>query len=313
MAFLAEFGLYLPGRVVANVEIGAMAGADAEWIRSVSGIEERRFAAAEESVADMAAHAARDCLARARMAPTALGMLLVASGSAERQFPGPAATVATKLGLDATPALDLPIASAGSLVGLVLASKLAASVGNILVIGAEKLSPVILRQPMERGVAVLFGDGAGACLVRPDHGKAEVVDSVIHTDGAFAEELKLEFLKPLEMNGRSVILQASRKIPRSIAALLEHNHVQAADVEVFLMHQANRNLMVRVAQALGVPEQKFFTNIERYGNTSSASLLIAAAEWERERGFRAGVPVCLAAFGAGFHWGAMLVRGVTAS
>jgi 3-oxoacyl-[acyl-carrier-protein] synthase III len=313
VAFLAEFGLYLPGRVVANVEIGALAGADPEWIRSVSGIEERRFATAEESVADMAAHAALDCLARARMAPTELGMLLVASGSAERQFPGPAATAAAKLGLDATPALDLPIASAGSLMGLVLASKLVASAGNILVIGAEKLSPVILRQPMDRGVAVLFGDGAGACLVRPDHGKAEVIDSEIHTDGAFAEDLKLEFMKPLEMNGRSVILQASRKIPRSIAALLERNHVQAADVDAFLMHQANRNLTVRVAQALGVPEQKFFTNIERYGNTSSASLLIAAAEWERECGFRAGAPVCLAAFGAGFHWGAMLLRGSATS
>jgi len=168
----------------------------------------------------------------------------------------------------------------------------------------------VLREPMERGVAILFGDGAGACLISPDAGQARIVGSAIYSDGAFAEDLKLEFNSPLEMNGRSVILQASRKIPRSITDLLERHGRAAPSVDVFLMHQANRNLIVRVAQAVGVNDDKFFTNIEHYGNTSSASMLIAAAEWSTASGFRSGVPVVFAAFGAGFHWGALLVEGV---
>src|SRR5262249_32882856 len=112
-----------------------------------------------------------------------------------------------------------------------------------------------------------------------------------------------------EMNGRSVILQASRKLPRAIQTLLEKRRRAATEVGCFLMHQANQNLIVRVADAVGVPAAKFYTNIRRYGNTSSASMLIAAAEWQRETGFSRGVPVVFAAFGAGFHWGALLVEG----
>jgi 3-oxoacyl-[acyl-carrier-protein] synthase-3 len=112
------------------------------------------------------------------------------------------------------------------------------------------------------------------------------------------------------MNGRSVILQASRKIPRAIGEVLSRNSLAAGDVDVFLMHQANQNLIVRVAQAAGVPDSRFWSNIARYGNTSSASMLIAADEWERESGFRPGRRVVFAVFGAGFHWGALLAEGV---
>ena len=309
MAYLKAFGAYLPGRVVANAEMAALAGCEAEWIREVSGIEERRFAADGESVADMATEAARDCLARAGMTAGELGMVVVASGSAERRFPGPAASVAQRLGLEAAPALDIPMASAGSLVGLVLASRLAAEFGNVLVVGAEKMSSVVLTPPIDRNTAILFGDGAGACLVSATGGGAEIVESAWHTDGAFAENLRLEFGAGLSMDGRTVIMQASRKIPRAITEVLEKSGRGAGDVDVFLMHQANWNLMVRVAQALKVGEEKFYSNIQRYGNTSSASLLIAASEWWREAGFRAGGPVVLAAFGAGFNWGALVAVG----
>jgi 3-oxoacyl-[acyl-carrier-protein] synthase-3 len=199
------------------------------------------------------------------------------------------------------------MASAGSLFGLSLSSRLASFYGNVLVVAAEKMSTILLREPLERGVAALFGDGAGACIVSAQQGLARIVDSVLHSDGAFAEDLKLEYGAPLEMNGRSVILQASRKIPAAIAELLERNHVSAADVEVFLMHQANQNLIDRVAKALGVRPEKFYSNIRRYGNTSSASMLIAAAEWWA-RGDVASRPICFAAFGAGFHWGALLAE-----
>ena len=309
MAFLKEFGLYLPARVVTNDEMARITGADPQWIRSVSGIEERRFAADSESVADLGAAAARDCLDRAGVPSRDVGVVLVSSGSAERQFPGPAALVAHKLGLDTTPAIDLPVASAGSLFGLFLANRLASSCGNVLVVAAEKMSAVIRREPMDKDIAVLFGDGAGACLVTPSGGMAEIIDAAIYSDGAFSEDLKLEFDRPLEMNGRAVILQASRKIPRAIEQVLARNHRTTAEVEAFLMHQANLNLIVRVAQALGVAPEKFYSNIARYGNTSSASMLIAAAEWLRSAGFRPGGPVVFAAFGAGFHWGAALAVG----
>ena len=309
MAFLRTFGSYLPERVVTNAEIGARVGCDAEWIRNVSGIEERRFAREEESVADLAFRAAEDCLERAGLKASALGMIVVASGSWEQQFPGPASAVGARLGLDSTPCLDMPLASAGSLFGISLASRLCGSLGPILVIGAEKMSQVVEREPMERGVAILFGDGAGACLVDPAEGFARILDCGLFSDGSFAEDLKLPFSAPLQMNGRSVILQASRKIPRAIAELLDKHRRRAADVAVFLMHQANQNLIVRVAQALEVAEDKFYSNIKMFGNTSSASMLIAAAEWSRQHELAPGETLCLAAFGAGFHWGALLAEG----
>jgi len=310
MAFIKEFGCWLPTRAVTSEEAGSWVGADSAWVKNVSGIEERRFACDEDMVADLAARAGNDCLQRAGMQGKDLGMVMVASGSGERTFPGPACVAAQKMGAAGVPALDLTMASAGSLFGISLAARLAAQLGPILVIGAEKMSRIVAREPQERGVAVLFGDGAGACLITADSGKAEIVDSVLNTDGNFSEDLTLECDRPIKMNGRSVILQASRKIPAAIRSLLEQYSIDPPDVLAFLMHQANQNLIDRVADALGVPSAKFFSNIRKYGNTSSASMLIAAAEWSREFGFEPGEPVIFAAFGAGFNWGALLARGV---
>jgi len=286
-----------------------MVGTSAEWIFNVSGIEERRFAAESETVADMAVAAAQDCLSSAGIRATDLGLLLVASGSSERRFPGPAASVARQLNLDTVPAIDLPLASAGSLFGMALGASLAGAHGAVLVAASEKMSSVVLKPPMNSTTAVLFGDGAGACLISPDAGLATILDSTLHTDGSFSDDLKLELDGPLEMNGRTVILQASRKIPRAIGSLLEKCGRAPADVACFLMHQANQNLIDRVAGALDVAADKFYSNIRRYGNTSSASMLIAAAEWQKQAGFERGKPVVFATFGAGFHWGALLAEG----
>lgn len=310
MAYLSGFGHYLPERIVDNREMAGIAGCEPEWIEQVSGIETRRFARDDESVPQMGAAAARNCLELAGIEAKDLGLLLVSSGSPERRFPGPAAEVANLLGLDATPAIDVPVASAGSLFALSLASRLAAGYGNVLVVAAEKMSRAAIGDPVDRNVAILFGDGAGACLVCDRAGSGRVIDSALYTDGAFAGELKMECGRTMEMNGRSVIMHAWRKIPRAIAGLLEKNCVPAGKVSAFLMHQANRNLIVRIAQTLGVAQEKFYTNIERYGNTSSASMLIAASEWSQSAGFRTGEPIVFAAFGAGYHWGALLAEGV---
>lgn len=308
MAAICGFGAYVPSRIVTNEELAGQLNCDPGWIRDVSGIEERRYAAPDETVAAMGAAAAHDCLHRAAIKPADLGMILVSSGSSERRFPGPATTIAHALEIDGIPALDLPIASAGSLFGMALASELCAVHGNVLVIASEKMSPIANHQPMERGVAPLFGDGAGACLISPELGPLKILDSVMHSDGAFAQDLRLEFDAPLEMNGRSVILQASRKLPAAIGRLLERHGITAQTVNIFLMHQANQNLMDRVAKALAVDPSRFYSNIRRYGNTSSASMLVAAAEWWRETGANKSDLICFAAFGAGLHWGALLAQ-----
>jgi 3-oxoacyl-[acyl-carrier-protein] synthase-3 len=217
--------------------------------------------------------------------------------------------VATRLGLTETPALDLPVASAGALVGMSLAADVAPSRGPVLVVAAEIMSRIVLTEPLDPSVCILFGDGAGACLIHPSKGGAKVLGSVISTDGTFSEDLRLEDSTFL-MNGRSVILQASRKMPRAVGEILRRFSLAASDVGTYLMHQANQNLMDRVADALGVDRGRFFSNIARYGNTSSASMLIAASEWAEREGFQAGSRVCFTAFGAGFHWGALLAEGV---
>jgi 3-oxoacyl-[acyl-carrier-protein] synthase-3 len=308
VAAIRGFGAYLPSRVVANGELAARLNCEPGWILDVSGIEERRYADAQESVASMGVIAAKQCLEHAEVKANDVGMILVSSGSAERRFPGPASAIAHELTMDGVPAIDLPLASAGSLFGMVLAASLSVMHGNVLVVASEKMSAIVSREPLERGVAPLFGDGAGACVIGPEDGPVKIVDSVLHSDGTFAQDLRLDFTAPLEMNGRSVILQASRKIPSATAELLERNRRTASAVNVFLMHQANQNLMDRVARALGVDGARFYSNIRRYGNTSSASMLIAASEWWRDPGPRAGDLIFFAAFGAGFHWGALLAE-----
>jgi 3-oxoacyl-[acyl-carrier-protein] synthase-3 len=309
MAFLRAFGRYVPSRIVGNAELAERLGCEPDWILNVSGIAERRYAAEGETVSDMAAAAASDCLVHAGFDPTRIGLVILASGSAERRFPGPAAETAARLGMAGVPAIDLPMASAGSLFGLALADRLAAAFGPVLIVAAEKMSTVIAREPQDRNTAILFGDGAGACLVHPTEGPAEIVDACLHSDGGFAGNLCLEWDRPLHMDGRTVILQASRKVPAVIRELLERNHRPPESVDAFLLHQANQNLTERIAKALEVPLGKFYSNIASYGNTSSASMLIAAAEWCASSGFRPSEPVVFAVFGAGFHWGALLAVG----
>ena len=306
MAFLRSFGAYLPARVVANAELAPQLGVEPEWILSVSGIAERRYAAEDETVASIGTRAALDCLERAGLGAADLGLVLVSSGSSERFCPGPASLIAAGLGLSATPAIDLPIASAGSLVALAMAARLAPTMGHVLVVGAEIMSRRVAFTPEGKDTAILFGDGAGACIVSGDAGFARVADSCIFTDGNVAEILAMED-NLIHMDGPAIIRHVSRKLPDAIKILLERNGVAAQSVETFLVHQANLNLIARIAKTLNVSTDRFFANIQRYGNTSSASMLIAAAEWREQAGSVAiERPVVLGAFGVGLNWGAVL-------
>jgi 3-oxoacyl-[acyl-carrier-protein] synthase III len=300
-AYLHGFGSFVPDRTVTNAELAQRLGREPSWIENSSGIRERRWAAKETTVADLAVEAARNCLVRG--GSESIGLLIVASGSGARGFPGPAAEVADRLGLGSTPALDLPLASTGSLFGLALAMRMVESQGDVLVIGTEKMSALVDVDSPDPNTIILFGDGAGAALVSARPGPWRLLEAAIHSDGQYRDELKSDGVT-LHMNGLSVILQASRKIPAAITEVLERSKIPAADVAAYLLHQANLNLLTRVAKSLGVPQEKVFVNLDRYGNTSSASMLIAAAEWAASAP-PAG-PIVFSAFGAGFHWGALL-------
>jgi 3-oxoacyl-[acyl-carrier-protein] synthase III len=304
MSYLRAFGHYLPPLSVSNAALEKRTGRDAASIEKTSGILERRYAAAEVSVADLGLAAANVCLENAGLTAQDIGLILFSSGSGERAFPGPASVLAAKLGLAATPALDIPVASAGSLIGLAFAADLAPRYGNILVVAAEIMSRRI--SDADPDTAILFGDGAGACVVSPEKGLLRIADTALFTDGNYADALQLQHGGSIQMKGLDVIVQASRKIPRSIEDLLTKNNLKPADVSVFLMHQANANLIRKVATALQVPAERFFSNISHYGNTSSASLLIASSEWHAANPAPPTAPVVLAAFGAGFNWGAIL-------
>lgn len=308
MSFIRAFGSYLPSRIVKNEEIGWFIGRTPEWIVGVSGIEQRRFAAEYEDVSILASFAGERCLQNARASAKDIGLLIVTSGTAPRSFPGPAATVAEKLGLTRAAAIDLPMASAGSVFALAMARDLAPRYGAVLVIGAEKMSTVALRQPINRSSAALFGDGAGACLVSAKDGFLEIVDSSLHTDGTGSEDLRLAFAAPLEMRGRSVIRNAGKKLPAAIREVLHHSDLHPKEVDAYFVHQANLHVVEGVARALGAEKDSFPVNIREYGNTSSASMLIVADEYFCDRAVKSGRYFVFGAFGAGYHWGAVLTK-----
>lgn len=305
MAYLRAFGAHLPERVVTNDALAEQLAVDPEWIFTQSGIRERRYAAETDTVVTLGVAAAQQCLAAANLAASDLGLILVASGSPDRYCPGPASQIAALLGLTTTPVIDIPVASAGTIIALSLASRLAATMGHVLVIGSEIMSRRIDPTPEGKNTAILFGDGAGAAIISPDQGIARIVGSCLHTDGSSADALAIQNGR-IHMDGGVVIRHASRRIPEAIAEVLEHNNIKPQDVGTFLLHQANLNLITRIAKTVGAPVELFYSNIERYGNTSSASMLIAAAEWHQANPGPFAQPVVFSAFGVGLNWGALL-------
>jgi 3-oxoacyl-[acyl-carrier-protein] synthase III len=308
MAFLRGFGSYLPERIVTNDELAQVCGVEPEWILTASGIRERRYAADNESVASLGLAAAQDCLARCGLTATELGMVIVSSGSPDRFCPGPAAAIAHALGLSSAPALDVPVASAGSLIALAMAKQFAPAVGLVLVIGSEIMSRRVERTPEGKNTAILFGDGAGAALIDPKQGFARIVGHSLHTDGSAADFLAIAD-GHIHMDGAVVIRHVGQKLPAVMKEILERHNVAPEKIGTALVHQANINLIQRAAKVSGIPLDRFFVNIDRYGNTSSASLLIAAAEWDSQRGSaRITDHLLFAAFGAGLNWGALLAE-----
>ncbi len=315
-AVLDGLGVAVPDRVVTNDDFAARLDTTDHWIRTRTGIEQRRFADPAEATSDLAFAAAQAALKQTGSdAPCAV---VVATTTPDHPMPGVAPLVAARLGWDGVPAFDLQAACAGFVYGLASASGLIAAgvVDRVLVIGADLMSRITNQD--DRATAVLFGDGAGAVTVRA--GDAEELGAIgpfdLGSDGTHVEHLMVEAggtraprssaNEPagfLSMDGRDVYRHAVRRMTESSDRLLERAGLTTDDVDRFVAHQANLRILMAVADRLGIPEQRRVSNVDRYGNTSAASIPLALADAL----LRPGERILLTAFGSGFTWGSTLM------
>lgn len=308
MASLAGFGHSLPEGVLTNQALAEEFQVTPEWIVSVCGIDTRRVVAAEETVCDLAERAAQACLQDAGIAPDNLGAIIACTGTPHRQFPGVSAEVQKRLNAPGIPAFDIHLASISGLFGVALAHKMCEQWGPTLVVASETMTRALAQGPRVKETAILFGDGAGACVVTPADSPIVIRDIRVASDAAFSEALRMDFGSTLQMDGRTIIMHAVRKLARSVTELLEKNSLRVEEIGLFLFHQANLRLLERLMKELKIEPNQCFVNIEKYGNTSSASWLIAASEAKSTGLLRSGMKVVIAAFGAGLSWGAALVE-----
>lgn len=308
MASLAGFGHSLPEGVLTNQALAAEFNVEPEWIVSVCGIQTRRVVAADETVCDLAERASQACLQDAGVSADKLGAIIACTGTPHRQFPGVSAEVQKRLNAPGIPAFDLHLASISGLFGVALANKMCEQWGPTLVVAAETMTRALALGPRSKETAILFGDGAGACLVTPGDAPLAIRDISIASDATFSEALRMDFGSTLQMDGRTIIMHAVRKLARAVAELLEKNSLRVDQIGLFLFHQANMRLLERLMKELKIEASQCFVNIEKYGNTSSASWLIAASEAKAAGLLRSGMKVVIAAFGAGLSWGGALVE-----
>jgi len=308
MSALAGFGHFLPAGVLSNETLAAEFDVTPEWIASVCGIRTRRVVASDETVCDLAERAALACLQDAGITPDKLGAIIACTGTPHRQFPGVSAEVQKRLNAPGIPAFDLHLASISGLFGVALANQMCKQWGPTLVVAAETMTRVMALEPRAKETAILFGDGAGACLVTPGDAPIAIRDVCIASDATFSEALRLDFGSTFQMDGRTIILHAVRKLGQAIADLLERNSLRVGQVGLFVFHQANLRLLERLMKELKIDPNRCFIDGDKYGNTSSASWLIAASEAKAAGFLRPGMKVVIAAFGAGLSWGAALVE-----
>jgi len=304
-------GVHTPERVLTNADLARMVDTSDEWILTRTGIRERRIAGSGETTSDMAAQAARHALADASVAPSEIDLVVVATVTPDMQMPATACLVQQKLGIsDKAACFDLNAACSGFLFGLDAACAMLASgrYRKALVIGAERLSSVV--DWKDRTTCLLFGDGAGAAVVgtstQPGYG-------LIGTKlGVIAEDPALLCIDPvdrmLKMKGKEVFKIAVRAMEEAARDILEQHGLAADQIDLVIPHQANLRIIESIAQYLELPIGRFFVNVDRYGNTSAASIPIALDEARRAGRIKAGDLTLLVAFGAGLTYGSALIR-----
>jgi 3-oxoacyl-[acyl-carrier-protein] synthase-3 len=327
-AAIAALGTFVPDRVVTNEELTRRMETSDAWIQERTGIRERRWVAEGVENSDLALEATRRALARAGWEAKDIEAIVYASLSPDHMFPGDGCFLNAKLGIPGVPALDVRNQCSGFLYSLSVADAWirAGVYRRVLVVGSEIHSTGLDVTTRGRDVAVIFGDGAGAALVEatdePDRG---ILSVHLHADGRFAKELWTDApgskyhprvqasmidsgaVYP-RMEGQKVFKHAITRMPEVVREALHRNALTTRDLKLLIPHQANLRISQMVQRSLELSDEQVFNNIQRYGNTTAASIPLALAEAAEARGLERGDLVALCAFGAGFTWASALLR-----
>ncbi|MGO4889337.1 beta-ketoacyl-ACP synthase III [Anaerobacillus sp. MEB173] len=305
-AGIIGIGRYIPEKVVTNVDLEKIVDTTDEWVRSRTGIEERRIAADDIDSSDMAYSAAKEALADANIKPEELDMILVATVTPDHPFPSVACLIQDRLGAKNAVAMDLSAACTGFIYGMITAQQYiqTGTYKNILVVGVEKLSKITDWE--DRNTAVLFGDGAGAAVISPVSEGKGILAFELGSDGSGAKHLYQD--KHIVMNGREVFKFAVRQMGESAINVIEKAGLTKEEVDYLIPHQANIRIMEASRQRLELPIEKMAVTVNKYGNTSSSSIPIALVEGVESGKIKEDDVVILVGFGGGLTWGAIALR-----
>ena len=324
---IAGVGYYVPDNIVTNKDLEKYMDTSDDWIVERTGINERRWVNEKIGTSDLAVKASEKAIEMAGLTPKDIELIIFATLTSDYNFPGSAVQVQDKMGMDTIGAFDIKVACSAFIYGLSIADQFikTGQVNNVLLIGAEIQSTGIDVSTRGRDMAVLFGDGAGAVVLQPTDGDSAILSTHMHSQGKFAKYLWAELPTSLEnpcmshemldagrqfpqMNGREVFKNAVVRFPEVIMEALNANNLKVDDVDLFIPHQANLRITQFVAKRLGVGMDRMYSNIERYGNTTGASIPIALSEAYNNGKINDGDILILAAFGSGFTWASAAVR-----
>ncbi len=326
-SYISGIGFHVPEKVVTNDDLAAIMDTSDEWIRARTGIRTRRFVADGEGTTDLAVPAVEQALKSALLAVDDIDLIIFATCTPDYYLPGSGCLLQDRMGFREIGALDIRVQCSGFVYGLSIADQYIKTgmYRNILLIGAEVQSTGMNFSDEGRDVSVLFGDGAGAVVVSATDEDRGIMSTHLHSEGKYARELWVESpstrhnptisVADLEagrhrpkMNGREVFRHAVMRFPQSIMEAVEANNLTLEDVSLIVPHQANLRITREVARRLKVPEERVYSNIERYGNTTAASIPIALAEAVSEGRVQPEDHVVLVAFGSGFTWASALIK-----
>lgn len=320
-------GRYVPPNVVTNDMMAKMVPTSDEWIQERSGIRQRHFVNSKIGVSDLAFEAAKIALQKAELQPQDIEMIVFATLSPDYMFPGSGVLLQDKLGIPGIPALDVRNQCSGFIYSLSVADQFIRTgmYNCVMVVGAEIHSTGLEYNEHGRHVTVLFGDGAGVAILEASENGRGVLSTHLHSDGRYALELcvtepgsrKIPRLYPEmlsdsrcfpHMNGREVFKHAVTKFPAVINEALEQNNLTSEDIKLLIPHQANLRISEAVAHRMGLRPDQIYNNIQRYGNTTAASIPIALDEALEQGLIKENDIVILAAFGSGFTWASAAIR-----
>lgn len=322
-AGIISIGSAVPERVLTNLELEKMVDTTDEWIRTMTGISERRIAGDDEATSELAVRAARIALERANLQPADLDLIIVATVTGDMQFPSTASIVQNALGATGVPAFDLGAGCSGWAYGLAVANSFVVSgiYDRVMVIGADLLSRIT--NWTDRRTCVLFGDGAGAGIVTPVEDGSGMLAFELGSDGSGAESLKVPaggsrspvtheaidaHLDKIHMEGREVFKFAVKVQGEATERVLAKCGMTTDEVDLVVPHQANIRIIDSAVQRLGLPKDKFYVNLQKYGNTSAASIPIALDEAIREGKVKKDDTIVVVGFGAGLTWAAGVMK-----